>query len=101
MWRIEVTIEEITIGHVDINHKEEARLKIINSIRSVLHHNKHGLLMEAFEREFRDDGEAGPIQTVRVQFYMTLLTNMPDVVTVTLAGGQTTACCPVKATEHC
>ena len=38
--------------HIDM-HKAEAKVKVLNNIRSVLLYNKHGLLMEAFEMEFR------------------------------------------------
>jgi len=88
--------------HVDM-HKEEARLKIINSIRSVLLYNKHGLLMEAFEREFRGmTGKQVPYKLLGFNSSYDLLTNMPDVVQVThLAGGQTLLLAvPDKATEH-
>ena len=36
--------------HVDV-HRAEAKVKVLNNIRSVLLYNKHGLLMEAFEME--------------------------------------------------
>jgi len=88
--------------HVDM-HKEEARLKIINSIRSVLLYNKHGLLMEAFEREFRGMmGKQVPFKLLGFSSAYDLVTNMPDVVQVThLAGGQTLLLAvPDQATEH-
>ena len=34
-------------------HKVEMRRKIMKTVRAVLMYNKHGLLLESFEREYR------------------------------------------------
>ena len=38
--------------HIEM-HKEEAKTQVKKNIRSVLLLNKHGLLLESFEREFK------------------------------------------------
>ena len=88
--------------HIEM-HKDEFRLKTLNSIRSVLLYNKHGLLVEAFEREFRGMvGTTVPYKALGFNSAYDLVTNLPDVVQVTqLDGGQTLLHgVPDKKTEH-
>ena len=88
--------------HMD-KHKERDKAKVINCIRSVLLYNKHGLLMESFQREFRT------VTGIKARHVMMgfsslddFLTSLPDVVQITnLPEGQSLLLAvPDKATEH-
>jgi len=73
--------------HVE-EHKSESKRKIKNSIRAVLLYNKHGLLLEAFEVEFkRHSGRSIPYKFLGYDSLYDLVSNMPDVVRVVRAGG--------------
>ena len=88
--------------HVE-THRAEAKVKVMNNIRSVLLYNKHGLLMEAFEMEFRSMiGKHVPYKLCGYNSCYGLVNNCPDVVQVThLDGGQTLLLAvPDKSTEH-
>eukprot|EP00092_Neocalanus_flemingeri_P040548 GFUD01044154.1.p1 GENE.GFUD01044154.1~~GFUD01044154.1.p1 ORF type:complete len:856 (+),score=209.24 GFUD01044154.1:57-2570(+) len=88
--------------HVEM-HRAEAQVKILSNIRSVLLYNKHGLLVEEFEREFRSMiGKHVPYKLVGYNSAYDLVSNIPDVVQVThLDGGQTLLLAmPDEKTEH-
>ena len=84
-------------------HKEGAKAKALRNIRSVLLLNKHGLLMESFEREFKSVmGKPVPYKMMGYNSAYDLVTNIPEVVKVTqLNGGQTLlVAVPDEACEH-
>jgi len=84
-------------------HKEGAKAKVLKNIRSVLLLNKHGLLFESFEREFKSVMcKPLPYKMMGYQSAYDLVTNIPEVVQVTqLNGGQTLlVAVPDKASEH-
>merc|ERR1719318_2280162 len=88
--------------HIEM-HKAAAKVKIMSNIRSVLLVNKHGLLMEAFDREYKSVmGKQVPYKMLGYNSSYDLVTNIPDVVQVTqLYGGQALLLAvPDKTTEH-
>ena len=73
--------------HVE-EHKNKLVANIINSIRSVLLLNKHGLLLDAFEREYK--GVAGrpvPYKMMGASSLYDLLVSLTDVVQMVKLGG--------------
>ena len=88
--------------HIEM-HRAAAKVKIMSNIRSVLLVNKHGLLMEAFDREYKSVmGKQVPYKMLGYNSSYDLVSNIPDVVHVTqLNGGQTLLLAvPDKTTEH-
>ena len=88
--------------HIE-SHRKEAKCKVLKNIRSVLLLNKHGLLMESFEREFKSImGKQVPYKLMGYNSSYDLVTNIPEVVQVShLNGGQTLLIgVPDETTEH-
>jgi hypothetical protein len=84
-------------------HKVELKARIVNSIRAVLMYNKHGLLLEVFEQEYRGMvGKPIPYKFFGFNCMYDLLVGWPEVVEVThLGGGQVLLIgVPDKNTEH-
>jgi len=83
-------------------HKVETRRKIMKTVRAVLMYNKHGLLLESFEREYRGmEGKPVPYKFLGFNSLYDLLVNSPDNVQVVQAGGQVLLLgVPDKETEH-
>jgi len=84
-------------------HREGAKAKVLKHIRSVLLLNKHGLLMESFEREYKSVmGKPVPYKMMGYNSAYDLVTNIPEVVRVIqLNGGQTLLMAvPDKNCEH-
>ena len=84
-------------------YKAAAKVRIMNHIRSVLLLNRHGLLMESFEMEYKSMmGKQVPYKMLGYNSSYDLVINIPDVVHVTqLNGGQTLLLAvPDKTTEH-
>ena len=73
--------------HVE-EHKAQLREKIANGVRSVLMYNKHGLLLEAFEREYREAvGRKVPIKALGFASVYDYLVSIPEVVEVRRVAG--------------
>ena len=72
------------------DHKKELKAKIVNSIRSVLMYNKHGLLLDAFESEYRGMvGRPIPHKFFGFDSLYDLLVSWPEVVQLTkITGGK-------------
>jgi len=83
-------------------HKVEARRKIMKTVQAVLMYNKHGLLLESFEREYKGmEGRAVPYKLFGFNSLYDMLVNSPDYVQVFRTGGQTLLLgVPDKETEH-
>jgi len=84
-------------------HKKDIKARIVNSIRAVLMYNKHGLLLEVFEQEYRGMvGKPIPHKFFGFNCIYDLLVAWPEVVEVTqLGGGQVLLIgVPDKKTEH-
>jgi len=65
--------------HVE-EHKNKLKTKIINGIRSVLLLNKHGLLLDAFEREYLGlAGRPVPYKMMGFPSLYDLLVSLTDV----------------------
>ena len=84
-------------------HKKDIKARIVNSIRAVLMYNKHGLLLEVFEQEYRGVvGKQIPFKLFGFSCLYDLLVAWPEVVEVTqLGGGQILLIgVPDQKTEH-
>ena len=73
--------------HIE-EHKAQLKEKIGNGVRSVLLYNKHGLLLEAFEREYREAvGRKVPIKALGFASVYDYLVSIPEVVEVRRVAG--------------
>ena len=88
--------------HIE-EHKVVSKRKIINGIRAVLMYNKHGLLIDCFEREYRvQNGKPVPYKFMGYECLYDLLVNIPDVVKMLpISGGQhLLLAVPDEKTQH-
>jgi len=87
--------------HVEV-HKTKLMAKIINSVRSVLLYNKHGLVMDAFMKEYREAcGRPLPFKLFGYTSAYDFLGSLKDVVEVQQVGGHMLLVGkPDKNTEH-
>ena len=88
--------------HIEM-HRSEARVKVKSNIRSILLYNKHGLLFEQFEKEFKSVmGKSVPYKMLGFNSVYDMLHNLTDVVQIThLKDGQSLlVAVPDETTEH-
>jgi len=84
-------------------HKAVMKARVVSSIRAILMYNKHGLLLEVFEQEYRKMvGKPIPYKLFGYNCIYDLLLAWSEVVEITqLGGGQTLLIgVPDKNTEH-
>jgi len=88
--------------HLD-SHQEDSKTTAKNVIRGILLYNKHGLLLESFEKEYKliTGGKMVPYKVFGYNCVYDLLTNLPDVVRVSFVGNQTLLLgVPDETTKH-
>ena len=88
--------------HVE-EHRQELLNKTKNSIRSVVMYNKNGLLMEAFEREYKENiGRGVPYVPLGFPSARDLLLSLPEVVEIVELneGHELLVAVPDEKTQH-
>ena len=70
-------------------HRERLRQKVVNGVRSVLLYNKHGLLLEALAREYREAvGEFLPLKALGFDRLIDFMVSLEGVVEVRMVDRQ-------------